>query len=224
MISTGRMSSACGAPYCLLTSPHCLCRQSLLWTQRRVWYWQRWQMAPLYRKWLRLQAVNLRYVMKAKLYFVQKTFHPYALSWNHIFKKKNSCLYQKLLINRTFLRRTSCPHRNNFWSIYRHTKPNNLWAKSMILGSTQWPFLCRCSGFDAPYPSSFLICAASLGMLRNLIWVELGWEEKRECCSSGICWLVKWHLLLFMSGQGFLVWRWGMQEAMFVFCVLASQC
>ena len=70
-----------------------------------------------------------------------------------------------------------CSHNNSVWSIYQHTGPNNLWAKSTIFGSTERPFSRQYDGFDAPYPSNFGVSAISLGMLRNLIWAGAGAES-----------------------------------------------
>ena len=148
------------------------------------------------------------YDLQIYFFFVQNTFHPYAFSWNLISVAWNSHPYQKSLINRNFLRKTSRLHKSNFWWLDRLTIPNNLWLKSMIHSSTQRPFPLQCGGyrFDAPYPSVYPVCAGSLGMPRTLIWAEQGWEEKVERCSSGICQLMKWRFLLFMRRKGSLVW------------------
>ena len=143
------------------------------------------------------------YTVLPNLYFCTQNLLPIcALSWKlHFCEKKVPARIENCLSIEIF-EKNFRTRKSNFLSVYRHTKPNNLWAKVMILGSADQLFLCQYGGFDVSYPSSFHICAVSLGMLRNLMRVEQGREEKVECCSSGICWLVKWCFLLFMSGEG----------------------
>ena len=109
--------------------------------------------------------------------FVQKTFHPYALSWNHIFVKKEPTRIENCLPIEIFKKNFHL-HKNKFWSVYGHTKPNNLWAKSTILSSTQQLFSHQYGGFGASYPGIFRICAVSLQMQRNFSWVEQGRKTK----------------------------------------------
>ena len=144
------------------------------------------------------------YTIFANLLFVQRHSTRVHSAETTFCIPKMSRLYRKSLMNRKFLRKTSRPHKNNFGSVYRQARPSNLWAKSTILGSSEPPFSRPYSDFDAPYTLAFFASVRYHLECWEILseWSRAGREEKVERCSSGICRLLKWRFLLFMSGEG----------------------